>query len=317
MCVTVQALETELRRRIEREASDLKPTRLTLDTVSWGDGPDAGKFWIPEDLAPLWSTPAYDDLTPQQRLRYNHYFALQMAEEFIWLERYLIIAALTNLVRGEVPTPSLRTLLESFVTDEQHHNASLYRLLELARPDIYENSPFYFFVPPRNVSFLIGVMARLPRLLSAWGLFAGTLEEQTILISRRYRDGNEDIDPVFASVYILHAQDEARHCKLDSMIADWLMTGQHGWAEQVNAKVLGIAFQAYYSVDWGYDRPIRRLVADFPDLRDREAGMIRQAMSARSATYTDSLLDRSTSPITTRNAERYEMLDRAIRRLAP
>ncbi len=315
--MAVQALETELRRRIEREASDLKPTRLTLDTVSWGDGPDAGKFWIPEDLVPLWSTPAYDDLTPEQRLRYNQYYALQMAEEFIWLERYLTIGSLTSLLRGEVPTPSLRTLLESFVTDEQHHNASLYRLLELARPDIYENSPFYFFVPPWQVGLIVGAMTRLPRLLSGWGLFTGALEEQTILISRRYRDGNKDIDPVFASVYILHAQDEARHCKLDSMIAEWLITGQHGWAKRINAKVLGIAFQAYYSIGWGLDRPIRRLVADFPDLRDREAGMIRQAMGARSATYTDSLLDRSTSPITSRNAERYEMLDRAVRRLAP
>lgn len=39
--MAAQALESELRRRIEREASDLKPTRLTLDTVSWGHGPAA------------------------------------------------------------------------------------------------------------------------------------------------------------------------------------------------------------------------------------------------------------------------------------
>jgi len=315
--VAAQEISSELRGRIEREASDLKPTRLTPDAVSWGAGPDPGKVWISEDLTPLGNMPAYEDLTEEQRLRYNQYYAMEMAEQFIWLERYCIIAPLQRLLRGEMPTPSLRTLLESFVADERHHNASLYRLLQLARPDIYEKSPFYFFVPPWKVSFLTGVMVRLPRLLSSWVLLIGTLEEQTVTISQSYRNSNTDIDPLFAEIFALHAQDEGRHCKLDSMNAEWLINGQSGWAKRVNAKFLDLAFRAYHDVSWGCDRPIRQLVADFADLRDREAGMIEQTMAARSGAHIKRFMDGSCSPITARNAERYEMLDRAIRRLGP
>ena len=105
-------------------------------------------MWISEDLTPLGNMPAYEDLIEEQRLRYNQYYAIEMAEQFIWLERYCIIAPLQRLLRGEMPTPSLRTLLESFVADEKLHNASLRRLLVLACPDLYEKPPFYFFVPP-------------------------------------------------------------------------------------------------------------------------------------------------------------------------
>jgi hypothetical protein len=314
--VADQEISSELRRRIEREASDLKPTRLTLDTVSWGDGPDAGKLWIPDDLTPLRNMPAYEDLTEEQRLRYNQYYALEMTEQFIWLERYCIIPPLQRLLREAIPTPSLRTLLESFVADERHHNASLYRLLQLARPDLYEKSPFYFFVPPWKVRLVTGVMVRLPRLLSSWVLLIGTLEEQTVMISQVYRNSNTDVDPLFAEVYALHAQDEGRHCKLDSMNAEWLIAPQSGWAERVNGKFLDLAFQAYHDVGWGCDRPIRQLVADFADLRDREAAMIDQTMAARTgASAGRCFSDQALSPITARNVERYAMLDRAIRHL--
>lgn len=51
--MAVHEISSELRRRIEREASDLKPTRLTPDAVSWGEGPDPGKVWISGDLSPI------------------------------------------------------------------------------------------------------------------------------------------------------------------------------------------------------------------------------------------------------------------------
>ena len=310
-----QGLELDLERRVTREASRLTPTRLTPEAVSWEGGPDRTMFWIPEELAPLWGTSAYQSLREDQRLSHNHHYALQVAEQFIWLESNLIIAPLKGLLRGPVPTPALGALLDSFVADELEHSASFQRLLQEASPDFYGKRKFYFFLAPLKVRLLAGLMARLPRMLAGWTLLVGALEETTLAISQRYKQAGASVDALFASVFTLHALDEARHCRLDSMIAEWLIGGQRGWPERINSKVLEAAFRAYFDVGWGYDTLIGQLVAEFPDLGQRRAELVGQATEARSGAYTDRLFHPSVAPITSRNAERYEMLAGAIRRL--
>ena len=312
-----EVLESGFRDRVEQAVARLKPTRLCPELVPWGDGPDPDKYWIPENLVPLLGTQAYKELTDEQRLRYNQYYALELAEQFNWLEERLTIAGYTALLRGPVPSPALRTLLESLIVDEQGHSASFRRLLKLARPDIYDNSvPLQFFTPPRQLYLLAMLTARLPRLLSGWVFLVGVLEEATLIISRSYTEAGEDTDPLFARVHILHAQDEARHCVIDTLVAEWLVDGQHGWARRANTKVLDLMFQAYYDPGWGYDMPIKRLVADFPDLRGQEAEIIKQVSDARSGQIVDYWFDPAISPITSQNAKRFDMLDRAIRNVS-
>ena len=296
-----------------REASRLTPTRLTPETLSWGGGPDPAKFWIPEELAPLWGTPAYQSLTDDQRLSHNHHYALHVAEQFIWLETTLIIDALMGLLRGPVPTPALGALLEFFVADELEHSASFRRLLQEARPDIYGVREFNFFFAPLKVRLLAALMARLPRRLGCWALLNGALEETTLAMSQKYKQAGASVDALFARVFALHALDEARHCRFDSMIAEWLVGGQRGWLERINSKVLEAAFRAYFDVEWGYDTLIGQLVAEYPDLGHRQAELLGQAMEARSVAYTDRLFHSSVAPITSRNAERHELLAGAIR----
>ncbi len=312
-----QVPESGFRERVEQAVARLKPTRLSPELVAWGDGPDPDRFWVPECLVPLWGTQAHEALTDEQRLRYNQYYALELTEQFIWLEERFIIAGYSKLLRGHVPIPAMRTLFESFITDEQRHMASFDRLLKLARPDFYEDGPpFHFYAPPRQLHLLAALTARLPRLLSGWVLLAGVLEEATLTISRSYKEAGEDADPVFARVHTLHAQDEARHCVIDSLVAEWLIGDQHSWARRANALVLDLMFQAYYDPGWGYDRPIIQLVADFPDLRGRAAEIIGQAESARSAQIVEHWFSPAMSPITSQNAKRFDMLDRAIRNLS-
>lgn len=308
--------EPDLVQKIERAATGLQPPRLCLDNVPWGNGPDPGKFWIPESLAPLAGTGAYEDLTDAQRLRYNHYYALQMAEEFMWLERFMVIGPLRGLLRGTMPAPSMRTIIESFITDEQSHTACLDRLVRAARPDLYRARAFRFFAPPRAIRVFAAMAARMPRFLSAWALLVGALEEQTITISRTYKASGDGVDPIFATVYTLHAQDESRHCRQDSLIADWLVVNLDGLARRLNATILEHLFAAYCDVNWGYDNPVRQLAADFPDLKARATVLIEAAMANRGETYARGMLDRSVSPITSRNAERYPMLEQALRKVA-
>lgn len=304
--------DASLAQKIEREVSLLRPTRLTPELVAWGDGPDPAKFWIPEDLVPLWDTPEYAALTPEQKLRYNQYCALHKSESFIWLERYLIIVPLTRLLGDAACSPALRTLIESFIADERAHNASLRRLLVLARPDFYANRDYYFLVTSRKFRAVAALMTALPKLLSSWALFMGAVEESTITTSQCYRQAGDTVDRLFADVFMLHAQDEARHCKLDSVVAEWLVSSQTGWRKRVNARMLDLAFQTYFDPSWGFNTSIKQLVADFPELRASEKAMIRRAQEARAPSTARILVDGDIAPITARNVERFDMLRDAV-----
>ena len=308
--------EAKFLQRVEREARALCPSRLSPGLVHWGSGPDQGKYWIPEDLTPLEGTDTYGDLTEDQRRTYNQYYAMEMSEQFIWLETYAIIGPLEGLLKGEFSTPSLKVLLRSFVVDEVNHSATVWQLLRLARHDFYPKNEFRFFKPPAYIGWMAAAASRLPRLLSSWALFAGSLEEQTIPISSAYKEAADSVDPLFANIFILHALDEARHCKLDALIAEWLIRPQSAVPKWINGQVLGALYTAYHDNGWGCDGPIHQLVADFPELKAREGEMIEATKHARSGYHIQHLTDYSAMPLTARNAERYKMLDRAIRRVA-
>ena len=81
-------------------AASLRP-----DAVVWGDGPEPDLPWIPENLAPLWGSTVFDALTLDQRLRYNHYYALEMVEQFVWIENHLILKPLSRRLARLRPAP--------------------------------------------------------------------------------------------------------------------------------------------------------------------------------------------------------------------
>lgn len=310
------ALSPDLLARIERLLTLLRPTRLTPEAVAWGAGPDPQAYWIPAEMVPLWDTPEYAALDDGQRRRYNQYYALQMAEQFVWTERQLIVRPLERLLRGSIPSPSLRRLLESFVADEHAHVASIRRLLAAARPDLYQRRDFHLFLPPAGFRLVTGSMITLPRLLSSWALFICVLEEFTIAMAQLYRKAGGEVDPLFARVYLLHAQDEARHCRIDSLLCEWLIGEQGPMRRRLNAWMLGKAFRSYLDPGWGLDKPLQYLVADFPALRDRQAALLAGTAAARRPAFALRLIDGATAPVSSENAERFPMLANAIGDLA-
>ena len=184
------------------------------------------------------------------------------------------------------------------------------------QPRFRNKNDFFFFKPPPSVVWLVTMTGRLPRLLSGWSLMAGLLEETTITISRSYQEANDDVDPLFATVFTLHALDEARHCKIDTLITEWLIPPQRKVLKWINGKVLGLYYESYRDQGWGYGGPVRQTVADFPRLRGLEADMIKESKRVFAAKNYNYVTDRTSTPITARNAERYEMLDRALHRVA-
>lgn len=84
--------------RAKRELHRLRPARLTPDSVPWDKVPARDEPWIPDDLLPLG-----DGLADGQRLRYGQYYALECAEQFLWLESNFILAPLRQLLATNLP----------------------------------------------------------------------------------------------------------------------------------------------------------------------------------------------------------------------
>jgi hypothetical protein len=270
---------------------------------------------MPEHLAPLFGTPGYDLLSPDQRLRYNQYCALHLAEQFTWIESFFLIAPVLELFeRGDTPDRYV-PILQSFVADEESHNQTFWALLKAARPDLYGQRGFRLFHVPAGIAWAARLAKRFPRLFSSWVLFVNFFEEQSLMVYREYETAADRVDPVFSRVHAMHAQDEARHCSLDRVLAEWLVGGQGGTASRMNGWFLAHTLGAYLDPRWGFDAPVRALAEDFPALAVHTRRLLEDVVRARGADYQRSLFDRAATPMTDRNRARYPILDSAIRRL--
>ncbi len=300
--------------RIDVEVARLKAPRLNPAAIADGEYPDPALPWIPETLVPLWGTPSYAGLSDDQRLRYNHYYALQMVEQFIWIENVLALRPLRMLL-ADTREPGIMRIIQSFVADEVDHSAALWKLASRARPELYRRPQHILFRPPAKVRVLAFLMGRFPTVLSGWTLFLNVLEEHTLVLNREYKQAGDSVDPLFARIHFLHARDEARHCNLDSLLVALLVKEQAGWRRRFNAWALECLMSFYYDVDWGWKQSLKHLVKDFPELRGRFSELLTEASLARGPAYLEHLFDRKTVPITTRNRGQYTMLDRAVSRV--
>ena len=291
----------------------LKPARCVPGIVA-GTVPDPRTPWMPEHLTALHGAPGYDLLSPDQRLRYNQYCALHLAEQFTWIESFFLIAPVLKLLeRGGIPDRYV-PILRSFVADEESHNQTFWVLLKAARPDLYPKPGYRLFHVPGGIAWAARLAKQFPRLLSSWVLFVNFFEEQSLMVYREYEAAAGSVDGLFSRVHAMHAQDEARHCSLDRVLAEWLIEGQGRTASLMNGRHLAYTLGAYLDPRWGFDAPVRALARDFPPLAVHLPKVLEDMVRARGADYQRGLFDRAVTPMTDRNRARYPILDAAIRR---
>ena len=150
--------------QLAQQAGRVRPTRLHPGALDW-EPPGADVLWIPDAFVPLAGTPEWEDMSEAQRLRYNQYYALEVVEQFVWIETFLILGPLGRLARRRDLDPAAEQVLKSFIDDERRHSETMGRLLRIARPDLYEDGLSFFFVPPARVTALARVFARFPAAL--------------------------------------------------------------------------------------------------------------------------------------------------------
>ncbi len=264
-----------------REASLLRPAVLTREIFETTPGPDASLPWIPDVLLPLYGGESLATLSTAQRLRYNHIYARQLLEEFVWLERSLICPPLLRLINASHPDEDMSSILQSFISDETNHMECFSILSKLVVEAEPPPTAMLLFRPPMSVRAMAVMAARFPSRLSYWSSMIEPLEQSAIQIGQTYMQ-DETVDPLFKKLFVSHARDEARHCRLDNLFADWLRSktsdGWNKFSDRFAARFLA----SYYSGAWGLDGPLLELTRVHPEIASRTDSLIAEAKAIRS-----------------------------------
>lgn len=265
-----------------KEASLLRPAKLTRALFAHSPTPDVTRSWVPEQLLPLYGGQGFERLTAPQRLRYNHAYARQLIAEFIWAESFVIVAPLKQICRTHKLDSDRSAVLQSFISDERHHIESFLHLGDLAAAADQPASKSVFR-PPRALRALVAVAARFPVQLSFWAAATEAFEQYTIKLGQSFHR-DEGVDPLFREVFVTHARDEARHCRLDILIRSWLQAESSAAWNAVNGKLLSTFHAAYRSVDWGLDGPLRDLARNHPETAGKVPALLAEAKALRRST---------------------------------
>ncbi len=263
-----------------REAALLRPAKLT--TAVFTDAPplDVTRPWVPDRLLPLYGGEGFERLTAPQRLCYNHAYARQILAEFIWAERFVIVAPLERICRSRSLDADQSAVLQSFMSDERHHLESFSRMSELTAAADPPAVPVVL-KPPYVIGAMLAMAARFPVQLSFWVSATEAFEQYTIKLGKSF-NRDESVDRLFREVFVAHARDEARHCRLDTLIGGWLRSESARW-QAVNTRLLSAFDASYRSVDWGLDGPLHELARRHPETADKIPSLLAEAKALRRA----------------------------------
>jgi len=262
-----------------REAALLRPAKLTLAVFKEASAPDVERPWVPDRLLPLYGGGGLESLNPSQRLRYNHAYARQLVAEFIWVERLMIVAPLERLYRTRRLDQDQTAVLRSFISDEHHHIESFSRLEDLAT-SADQPAAKSLYQPPPAVRGMVAMAARFPVALSFWADAIGAFEQYALEIGKSCHQ-DESVDPLFREVFVTHARDEARHCRLDTLIGSWLQGEAGALWNAVNGRLLPLFLGAYRSVHWGLEGPLRELAQTHPETSEMVPALLAEARALR------------------------------------
>ena len=280
---------------------------------------DNSRPFVPENQTQLYYTPIYQSLHREHRLRYNQLFGLRINEYIMMLEADLVDRLLLPLkqhkrVRDDL---ALQAAIQTMVDEERYHYQCFVALNRACRPDLYPPPVDRLFsvVPAWGTAMFKVVGAVANRLAFAlWYIMA--LEESSMALARQMerRPQTEtlgELDPTFTSVHLQHMKDEARHIHVDGILIDLCIGAEPAWRRRLNARLFGSMLPGILvpTRHGAGVKVVRQLVRDMPELRDREAEMVRAVLALnRNTAYRESLFNRQLMPLTFRVFDQTEEL---------
>lgn len=280
----------------------MPPRHYNRRVLPHGAAVDPGRRFLCDTLTPLYYTPVWAELTPEQRLSYNQISATYWNELIAWFELELATGVL-EAVQRRAGGP-LAARLRAFLAEEHEHAETFRQLNLLSDRERYAANRYSIVKVPRVASTLLKAVARCG--------FAGALvwvmlilEERSIAVTET--SARSGIDPLYARVYAEHARDERRHVHLDLELLETLHDRRPAWLRAANAKLFRVVLSAFLLRPGAASaRTIDVLVARHPELAPKKAAMLRELRAlGRDRRYHEMMYSRASVPQTFARLDRH------------
>jgi hypothetical protein len=249
-------------------------------TVELCDQPvDFGCCFIPEALTPLSHTPAWQELDPRHRLRYNQLQGLYFNEQIVFFETIVGTGIMQTLLREEWPDDFRRTL-EEFWSDEVRHTEMFRALNRTCAPEMYGTTDFHFIRVTQPWMALLHWTTRHPRLFSLYIWLMLLQEERSLHHASQFIRYRETLEPHFVAAHRAHLIDEADHVRWDQELLDRWWPRVRPPLRTLNAKLLAWLVREFFSAPKRAQLGVvEALGREFPELQGVMPELKRQLLS--------------------------------------
>jgi hypothetical protein len=208
-----------IRRKIISLTEHSHHSHINLNTsVRWSLGVDQGVWPKRQDACWIYGTPAWDALTPAQRLEMAWAETARDVSMFIWLEQALPPLYMGYINKqGHLLQDYMKDYLLVFSKEEIVHIQVFRRYMELTglRP----------FNPPEGFYELY--VERLPQLPPLIGILATLLVEWVAENTAQHAVSSKAVDPLTRQMFILHHREELRHISFARWVVGSLVADLH------------------------------------------------------------------------------------------
>jgi hypothetical protein len=260
---------------------------------------DFSRWFMPQELTPLFHTALYASLNERQRLRYNQLNALYFNEQTMFFEKSLARNVLGYFLAGSLPE-KLKADLVQFLAEEEQHSAMFLNLNRRCAPEIYAERDFYFIQIPPAAARTLGWISKRPRWFPMLLWLMHLQEERALHFGHAFLKSSDEIEVHFLNVQRKHLMDEMGHVRCDEALLEWVWPKTGMLLRQFNARLLAWMIKEYFSTPKrSAIRVVTALVGEFPSLLPQLPELCRQLIAlGGNADYRRSLYSTENIPRT-------------------
>ena len=273
----------------------------TLQVVGRTHAPvDYSKWFMPEHLTPLFFAPIYTELSEGVRLRYNQLHALNINEQFMFLEDALAANVIGALLHHPLIAPPLAKELRDFIEEETRHTELFRQTNRLCAPHLYADRDYCFIEIPGMARRMLDWISQRPQVFPFLIWFIVLQEERAVYYSREILRMGQEVEPHFVALHRLHLADEVGHVSCDEQVIALLWHRCPSFLRRINAGWLAWLVGTFFTLPKRAGlRVIMELVKEHPELQER-LPELRQALLglAHNEAYRLSIYSRAIVPKT-------------------
>ena len=242
-------------------------------------GIDFSKFFIPEEMTPLFFTPIYHELSRVQKLRFNQLYTSSFHEQFMNLEKVLVNQMLPALIKRLGDDP-LSGSLRVFREEEIEHTRMFHNLHVRCEPQLYHDREFFFIRMPFWIRAVLHFVSSQPALFPFCLWLTIVEEERTVYYSKQILNAADELERSVVEVHRRHLADEVGHVRWDEELLDESWPRRSSVAKSFNARLFAFVLCEYFNTPKrAGSQVIQQWIKECPDLTALAPVLLRQLRS--------------------------------------